>query len=273
MTEFFAALAEQRFLQLALVGGLLASVGCGVIGPYVVVKRITFLAGGIAHAVLGGMGIAHFLGGSPLIGAVIAALAAALLIGWVNLKAGQREDTLIGALWAVGMATGILFIARTPGYNVDLMSYLFGNVLMVTPESLRLMAILDAGLIVTVALFYKQLQAVTFDEEFARLRGVRVTLFSLLLLCMVALTVVLLIQVVGLILVIALLALPAAIAGQFGGSLGRMMLVSVLLGALFTSGGLALSYGPDLPAGATMVLLAGAGYIVSTLFTRLVRRR
>ncbi len=272
MSEFLNALTEQRFLQLALMGGLLASLGCGVIGPYVVVKRITFLAGGIAHAVLGGMGIAHFMGGSPLLGAVIAALAAALIIGWVNLKGGQREDTLIGALWAVGMAVGILFIARTPGYNVDLMSYLFGNVLMVTPGQLQLMAWLDAALIVTVVLFYKQLQAVTFDEEFARLRGVPVTLFSLLLLCMVALTVVLLIQVVGLILVIALLSLPAAIAGQYVGSLGRMMFLATLLGAIFTVGGLAFSYGPDLPAGASIVLLAGAAYIVSTLLTSILRR-
>ena len=115
MSEFLSALAEQRFLQLALLGGLLASLGCGVIGPYVVVKRITFLAGGIAHAVLGGMGIAHFMGGSPLLGAVIAALAAALIIGWVNLKAGQREDTLIGALWAVGMAVGIVVLKRGSG--------------------------------------------------------------------------------------------------------------------------------------------------------------
>lgn len=272
MSEFFTALAEQRFLQLALVGGLLASLGCGVIGPYVVVRRIAFLAGGIAHAVLGGMGIAHFLGGSPLLGAVVAALAAALVIGWVSRRAGQREDTLIGALWAVGMATGILFIARTPGYNVDLMSYLFGNILMVRPGDVKLMALLDAGLIAVVALFYKQLQAVTFDEEFARLRGVRVTLFYLLLLCMVALTVVLLIQVVGLILVIALLTLPAAMAGQYVGSLGRMMVVAVLLGALFTVGGLALSYGPDLPAGATIVLLAGAAYLVSSLLANFLRR-
>lgn len=270
--DFLAALAEQRFLQIALAGGLLASLGCGVIGPYVVVKRISFLAGGIAHAVLGGMGVAHYLNASPLAGAVIAALLAALLIGWISLKGGQREDTLIGALWAVGMAVGLLFIARTPGYNVDLMSYLFGNVLMVTPAQLRLMAALDLGLIVVVALFYKQLQAVTFDEEFARLRGVPVTLFTLLLLCMVALTVVLMIQVVGLILVIALLTLPAAIAGQFVGTLGRMMGVAIVLGALFTGGGLALSYGPDLPAGATMVLIAGAAYLLSTALTRLLRR-
>lgn len=272
MGDFFAAVAAQGFLQHALAAGLLASVGCGVMGPFVVVKRITFLAGGIAHAVLGGMGVAAYLGGSPLLGALIAALAAALMIGAVRLKASEREDTLIGALWSVGMAVGILFIARTPGYNVDLMSALFGNILMVTAGHLRLMVALDLLLLILVAAFYKQLLAVAFDEEFARLRGVRVTLFYLLLLCLIALTVVLLIQVVGLILVIALLTLPAAVAAQYAGSLSRMMLIAVLLGALLCTGGLALSYGPDLPAGPTIILLAGGVYLLSTLAGRILRR-
>ncbi len=272
MGDFFAALAAQGFLQHALAAGLLASVGCGVMGPFVVVKRITFLAGGIAHAVLGGMGVAAYFGGSPLLGALIAALAAALMIGAVRLKASEREDTLIGALWSVGMAVGILFIARTPGYNVDLMSALFGNILMVTAGHLRLMIALDLLLLILVAAFYKQLLAVAFDEEFARLRGVHVTLFYLLLLCLIALTVVLLIQVVGLILVIALLTLPAAVAAQYAGSLSRMMLISVLLGAVICTGGLALSYGPDLPAGPTIILLAGGVYLLSTLAGRVLRR-
>lgn len=270
--NFFDALTDQRFLQYALAGGLLASLGCGMIGPFVVVKRLTFLAGGIAHAVLGGMGIAHYLGVSPLAGALVAALVAALVIGAVSLKARQREDTLIGALWAVGMAVGILFISRTPGYNTDLMSVLFGNILMVTPGHLRLMAGLDLALLLLVAVFYKQFQAVAFDEEFARLRGVPVAFFYLLLLCMIALTVVLLIQVVGLILVIALLTLPAAVAGQFVNSLGRMMVIAALLGAALSTGGLAISYGPDLPAGATIILLAGGVYLLSTLLARLLHR-
>jgi zinc transport system permease protein len=163
------------------------------------------------------------------------------------------------------MAIGIVFISRTPGYNVDLMSYLFGNILMVSRQDLYLMGVMDGVVVVTMLLFRKQLLAVTFDEEFARLRGVRVTFFYLLLLCMVALTVVLLIQIVGLILVIALLTLPAAIAGQYVGSLGRMMLLATGLGVIFTSTGLALSYEPDLPAGATIVLLTGATYLLSAL--------
>lgn len=265
MTDFLQALSIHPFLQHALAAGLLASVGCGVVGTYVVVKRIAFLAGGIAHAVLGGMGVAYYLGADPLWGALAAALATALVVGWVSLHWREHEDTLVGALWAVGMAVGILFLSRTPGYGVDLMSYLFGNILMVTREDLYLMAAIDAGILLLVAVFYKPFLAVCFDDEFARQRGVRVELVYLLLLAMVAITVVLLIRVVGLILVIALLTLPAAIAAQYVGSLGRIMALATALGAAFTSGGLALSYGPDLPSGATIIVLAGLAYLASTL--------
>lgn len=265
MSAFLAALATQSFLQHALAAGVLASIACGIVGSYVVVKRIGYLAGGVAHAVLGGMGVAYFLGKSPIGGALVAALLAAAIIAWVSLRLRQHEDTIIGALWAVGMAIGVLFISRTPGYNVDLMSYLFGNILMVPREDLLLMAGLDAVIVALVVLFRKQFLAVCFDEEFARLRGVPVGLFYLLLLWMVALTVVILIQVVGLILVLALLTLPAAIAGQYTRTLAAMMLLAALLGMAFTGAGLALSYEPDLPAGATIILLAGVAYLLSAL--------
>ena len=263
--SFVEALASHTFLQHAFLAGLLAGVGCGMIGTFVVVKRISFLAGGIAHAVLGGMGAAHFFGKNPLVGALIASVIAALIIGWVNLKWREREDTLIGALWAIGMAVGIVFMAQTPGYNVDLMSYLFGNILMVTPQHLLLMFGLDVSIAGLMVLFYKQFVAVSFDEEFARIRGVHVTLFYLLLLCLVALTVVLLVQVVGVILVIALLTLPAAIAGHYVKTLRRMMLLAMLLGGLFTTTGLYLSFRFDLPTGAIIVLSAGSMYLLSSL--------
>ncbi|NOZ54310.1 MAG: metal ABC transporter permease [Gammaproteobacteria bacterium] len=269
--EFLSALISQPFLQNALLAGLLASIGCGIMGTYVVVKRINFLAGGIAHSVLGGMGVAYFFGKSPIAGAIVAAIIAALVIGWVSLKWQENEDTIIAAIWSVGMAIGVIFIAKTPGYSVDLMSYLFGNILMVSGKGVLLMLLLDIFLVAIVMLFYKQLLAVCFDEEFARLRGVNVTFFYLLLLCMVALTVVLLIQVVGIILVIALLTLPAAIALQYQGSLLRIMITAVLLGAIFTSGGLALSYEPDLPAGATIILIAGSTYLLSTIAKGLLK--
>lgn len=273
MREFLVALASQGFLQSALAAGLLASIGCGLMGPYVVVKRIAFIAGGIAHSVLGGMGAALYFGYSPLAGALMAAVLAALLIGWVRLRWRAEEDTLIGALWAIGMAVGLLFIAKTPGYQTDLMSYLFGNILLVPAESLWFMAALDGLLLLLVLAYHRQFLAVAFDEEFARLRGIPVTFFYLLLLVMVAVTVVLLIQVVGLILVLALLTLPAAIAGHYVHSLGLMMLIATLIGGALNLAGLALSYGPDLPAGPTIILVAGALYVASSMLSRFLAQR
>jgi len=265
LSELWLAFSGQAFLQQALLAGLLASIGCGLIGPFVVVKRIAFLAGGIAHSVLGGMGAAVYFGFDPLLGALAAAILAALLIGWIRLTWRTGEDTTIGAVWAIGMAVGILFISRTPGYATDLMSFLFGNILLVPTRELGIMAALDAILLLTLGLFYRQFVVVVFDEELARLRGVPVGFFYLLLLVLVAVTVVLMIQVVGLILVIALLTLPAAVAGHWTQSLAGMMLTATLLGAALTSGGLALSYGPDLPAGPTIILLAGALYLISAV--------
>ncbi len=269
MTEFVSALAEHAFLRNALLAGLLASIACGVVGSYVSARRITYMAGGIAHSVLGGMGVARYLQVTagwtwlhPLYGATIAALLAAAIIWQVSLRWRESEDMAIGAIWAIGMAVGVLFIYRTPGYTENLMSYLFGNILMVTPTSLWLMAGLDAVVIVLGLSFYRPLLAISFDEEFARLRGVNVELFSLLLLCITALTVVLLVTVVGLVMVIALLTLPVAAAGRFGRSLWQVMALSSVLAALLTAGGLAVSYAADLPSGATIIVLAGVAYLL-----------
>ena len=268
MSQFFDAVASQTFMQYALAAGLLASLACGIVGPYVIVMRLGLLAGGIAHALLGGMGIAYFLGQSPLAGALITAIVAALVIGWVKLEFGEDEDTIIAALWAVGMAVGILFISRTPGYTTDLMSYLFGNILLIGRNDLIFLAVLNAIIIVTVLLFYKQFLAVAFDEEFARARGIKVRVYYLLMLVLVALTVVMLIRIVGLILVIALLTLPAAISRQFASTLFGMMVLASLVGAVLTFSGLALSYGPNLPAGATVIVLAGLSYFAVLILRR-----
>ncbi len=276
MSEFFSALATSVILQNALLAGVIASVACGVVGSYVVARRITYIAGGIAHCVLGGMGIARYLkivygfqSLQPLHGAVVAALAAAVIIGWVSLRAKQREDTAISALWAIGMAVGVLFISKTPGYNEDLMSYLFGNILLVSRENLILIIALDVLVVGVGLLFYNKFLAVCFDEEFARLRGVAVEFYYLLLLCLTALTVVVLVTVVGLIMVIALLTLPVAVAGHFVGRLWHVMVLSTILSALLTTAGLALSYGPDLPPGATTIALAGGLYLITLLGFRL----
>ncbi len=279
MIEFFSDLLQQRFLQYALLSGLLASVACGIVGSYIVTRRITFIAGGIAHSVLGGMGGARYcqvvFGWDwmhPLYGAIAAALIAALIIGVSSLSSTrQREDTVISAIWAVGMAVGILFIFKTPGYTENLMSYLFGNILMVSASDLWLVAGLDILVVTAGIVFYKQLLAVCFDEEFAKLRGLKVEFYYILLLCLTALTVVLLVSVVGIVLVIALLTIPAAVAGQFAKRLWQMMILAVVFTAGFTAFGLALSYGSNLPSGATTILLAGAVYFLILVFP--VRRR
>jgi zinc transport system permease protein len=280
MGGFLDAVAQYAFMRNALLTGLLASVACGVIGSYVVVRRITYIAGGIAHCVLGGIGASLYLERAhgwlwldPLHGALAAALAAALVIGLVSLRARERADTVIGAVWAIGMAAGVLFLSRTPGYAEDLMSYLFGNILMVTGKDLWLIAGLDAIVLVVALLFYNQLLAVSFDEEFSEARGLRVEFYYLLLLALTALTVVLLVTVVGIVLVIALLTIPAAVAGRFASRLSHMIVLAVLLSAAFTTGGLALSYAPSLPAGATVILLAGAVYLVVAVLGRTARVR
>ena len=281
MAEFFTALQQQAFLQYALLTGILAGIACGIVGSYVTTRRITYIAGGIAHSVLAGLGAARYFQIvfgwawlNPLYGAVAAALVAALIIGFVSLwSAKQREDTVIGAVWAIGMAVGILFIFKTPGYNEDLTSYLFGNILMVSPQDLWLIAGLDVLIVAVGLLFYNQLLAVCFDEEFARLRGVHVEFYYLLLLCLTALTVVLLVTVVGIVMVIALLTLPVAVAGHFAKRLWQMMALSAILTALFTSLGLFVSYGPDLPAGATTIVLAGIVYLAVAFASRYIRLR
>ena len=288
MSEFIEALQTAQFVQYALAAGVLSSIACGVVGTYVVTRRITYLAGGIAHCVLGGMGAAMYcrkaLGWSlvdpiwgrewvaPLSGAVVAALLAAAVIGVVSLRFKQREDTVISALWAAGMAVGVLFIAKTPGYQQDLMSYLFGNILMVTRSDLTLIVALDGLVVLISLLFYKQFLAVCFDEEFARTRGIHVELYYLLLLGLTALTVVLLVSVVGIVMVIALLTLPVAVAGQFAKRLWQMMLLAALLSMVLTTAGLAISYERDLPSGATIIVLAAGLYLVVLIAKSILRR-
>lgn len=278
--EFFEALARHSFLQYALLSGLLASIACGVVGTYVVARRISYIAAGIAHSVLGGMGLAHYLAVvydlswlHPLHGAVVAALGSAAIIGLVSMRSRQREDTAIGAIWAVGMAAGILFIAATPGYQENLMSYLIGNILMVSGSEIRLLALLDTVVVVICFLFYRQFSAVCFDEEFARVRGLAVGSYYLLLLCLTALTVVLLVSVVGIILVIALLTIPVAVAGRFTRTLWQTMLLAVLTSSVFTTAGLALSFTSDWPAGPTIILVSGVVFLLVSVFTFRLRRR
>jgi zinc transport system permease protein len=260
---------QYEFMRNALLAGLLAAVACGIVGVYVMVKKIVFISGGIAHASFGGIGLGYFLGINPIIGALFFSLASGLAIGGVTRRTRLPEDTAIGILWAVGMALGVVFIALTPGYAPDLMSYLFGNILTVPFSDILLMLALDAVIIGIVVALYKEYHILSFDEEYGTAVGMPVEKLYLLLLAMIALTVVVLIRVVGMILVIALLTFPAAMARQFTHNMKTMMLLSVLFGFLFTLGGLWLSYVLKLPSGATIILLGGTVLAMSFGVSRL----
>jgi zinc transport system permease protein len=260
------------FMRNALMAGVLVSIACGVIGTFVVIKRIVFVSGGIAHAAYGGIGLGYYLDINPVLGAIVFSLAAALGMGAVQRRTRQREDTLIGVMWAIGMAIGIIFVDLTQSYKVDLMSYLFGSILAVPRSDLLIMLVLDLVIIALVVLFYKELLAVSFDETFATVENVPVDAIYLILLCMIALTVVMMMRVVGLIMVIALLTMPAAISSQFVRDIKGMMVLASLLGVTFTVTGLWLSYFLNLTSGATIILVSGAAYLVSLAVKPVIRK-
>lgn len=254
-----------EFMRNALLAGVLVSISCGIIGSLVVVNRLVFLSGGIAHAAYGGIGLAFYTGLPVTLGTTSFALAIALIMGAVSLRIKHRADTIIGVLWAFGMALGILLIDLTPGYNVDLMSYLFGSILAVPRSDIWFMIPLDGVILLITLLFYKEFLAMSYDEEFAFIVGIPVRTLYFVLLCMTALSVVAIIRVVGLILVIALLTIPPYIAEKHTASLGKMMVLSSLFGVLFTVTGLWVSYRFDLTSGATIIMIAVLAFFLSQL--------
>ncbi|MCD6296691.1 MAG: metal ABC transporter permease [Deltaproteobacteria bacterium] len=254
-----------EFMRNALLAGLLASIACGVIGTFVVVNRIVFISGGIAHAAYCGIVLAFFFGFSPTIGILGFSLLVSVVMAAVSLKTRHRADTIIGVLWAMGMALGVVLVDLTPGYNVDLMSYLFGSILTVPTSDLWLMLILNGLVVLTVGYFYHDLVALSYDDEFARVRGVPVKVLYFLLMAMIALSVVMIIQVVGLILVIALLTIPPYIAEKVSRSLLSMMFYSVLLNIFFTCVGLLLSYSLNITSGASIIMVGGVCFFISLL--------
>jgi zinc transport system permease protein len=281
MSEFIQAVLNPDFpfLRNALLVGLFSSFAFGFIGSFIVVRKISYIAGAISHSVLAGIGLALFCryrfgweNFSPLTGAFIAGLAAALIMGSLRGRIKEREDTLISAVWSVGMALGLLFIAVTPGY-VDPMSYLFGNILIVSSGDLIRVLILDGAMILIVGLLFSKLQASSFDEEFTAVRGLNPQGYYFLLLILTAVTVVLLSTVVGIILVIALLTLPQASAGLLTKRLFPMIVLSGLFTLAFSCTGISLSYMTDLPTGPLIIVIAGVFYMIVLALRRLGRLR
>lgn len=264
-------LLSYDFLRNAVLAGLLAAVLCGVVGTFVVVKRLVFLAGGVAHAAFGGLGFCYFLGVDPRLGAVGAAVVSALALANPGSGRGRSHDARIGILWAVGMALGVVFIYKIPGYAPNLMAYLFGNILTVRESDVLLTLAVTMVVTALVALYFKESVALAFDEEFAAVQGVPVRAARIVLMLLTALSVVFLLQLVGIVLVIALLTIPPVVALRFARSFGAVVGLSIAIGVAMTQGGLALSYLYDLPSGPAIVLL-GAALLAVVDLGRLARR-
>ena len=257
------------FIQNALIAGLLVSMAAGIIGSLIVVNRMVFLAGGIAHTAYGGIGVAVYLGLPIFLGASLFAVMAALIIAAITLKHRERMDTFIGLMWAVGMAVGVVLIDITPGYQADFMSYLFGSILAVSQSDLWFMGGLLAVIIFIMTFWYRDILAVSYDSEYANLRGINVPFFYTLILVLSALTVVVAIKVVGLILVIALLTIPVYIAEKLSNTLFMMMILSGIFSSVFTIFGLWFSYEYDIASGASIILVSASSLFLFLGITKI----
>lgn len=256
---------KYNFLQNAIMAAVLASIACGVIGVYIMEKKLVMMSGGIAHTAFGGIGLGYYLKVEPIFTALGVSVVAALAVAALKRKAGTDSDLLIGMFWSLGMALGVVFIAMTPGYPPDIASVLFGNILAVSRSDLRLILGLDILVMATVYAFFQVFKAYIFDEEFASVAGVPVKALEYLMYILVAVTVVVMIRVVGIILVIALLTAPPAIAKQFFYDMKKIMGLSVLLGIAFCLTGLWVSYTVRLASGASIVLVAVGSYALISL--------
>ncbi|MEM1442273.1 MAG: metal ABC transporter permease [Verrucomicrobiota bacterium] len=278
MTEFFDAVQTVPVIRYALIAGIVSSLTFGTVGSFVVTRRIGYIAAAIAHSMLGGIGAAIYYGRTydigwltPNFGAVVGSLLSALIIGLVSLRVKEREDTIIGAIWAFGMASGILFIQYAPGKAVSLESYIFGNILLTSKSDVDATLLLGAIILILVGLFYHKLVAVCFDEEFARLRGISSSAYYLLLLAITALSMVLMVRVAGIILSLALLVLPAATISRFSSKLWVIIIGAIGLTFVLNTGGLAISFELDVPTGPFIVLVASVVYGLSFGILRLVK--
>ena len=260
------------FMRNALIAGVLIGISCGVVGSFVVVNRAVFLAGGIAHAAYGGIGLAFLCGFSPFLGATLFALFTSSLLAIAIQRWDQRLDTVIGVLWATGMALGTILIDVSPGYHKDVMSYLFGSILAVSRSDLYLMILLDILILAVIGFFYKEFLAISFDTEFAMTVGLPVRLFQFIFLWLVGLAVVMMIRVVGLILVIALFSIPPNIAEKFTSSLKKIILLGTLFAIVFSLLGLLISYHLNTSSGATIVMIAAITYLLFLSLQDILRR-
>ena len=277
MFEYIAELLQLPFVQRMFIATFLSSIVCGVIGTYVVVKRLVFVSGGIAHTTFGGIGFAYFLQSylgwmwfEPMFGALLFAIVSATILSFPSFRKKFREDSTIGAIWVIGMALGVLFLNLVDKNKIlvqDPMSILFGNILLIKMQDLYIMTGLVIAIIIIIIFLYKDFQILTFDEEFGRISGMNADILYMLLLILIAFTTVVLIKVVGVVLVIAMLTIPAAVSGLFTCNLKKMMIFAIILGIVTSFTGTILSLEFDLPPGSTIVILLGGLFAVSLLLS------
>lgn len=258
MLEIFSFL----FFQNALYAALLVSVACGLIGSLIMINRLFSMAGGITHGAFGGIGLSFYFSLPILLSTSIWTLLLAFIIAYLSQKYPHRSDNIIAVIWAFGMAFGVILIDLSPGYKSDLMAYLFGSILAVSYLDLYLMGLVDILFIAIIVCFYRQFEALSFDMEFAKLRGIKTTLFYYILITMIAFCIIISIRVVGLILVIALLSIPCFIAENFTKRLGSMMIFSCFLSGIFCLVGLFISYYLNITSGASIIMVASIGFII-----------
>lgn len=258
-------LLQYTFFQNALLGSLFASIACGIIGTYIVTRRLVFISGGITHASFGGIGLGLYAGISPILSAAVFSILSAFGVEWLSKRQDMREDSAIAVLWTLGMALGVMFSFMSPGFAPDLSAYLFGNILTITHTDILLLIILSALLIIFFTIFINPIISIAFDREFARSQGLPVVLFEYLLMMFIALTIVLSLRMVGIVLAISLLTIPQMTANLFTFKFKRIIWLSIFIGYLGCLGGLFISYKLNVPSGASIIFFSIIIYAICKL--------
>lgn len=258
-------LLQYTFFQHALLGSLLTCIACGIVGTYVVSRRLVFISGGITHASLGGLGLGFFLGINPVLSAMVFSIASAFGVEWLSKRQGIREDSAIATIWTLGMALGVIFIFLTPGYAPNISAYLFGNILTVTQADLWIVGILALALVIAFSLFYNQILYTAFDREFARTKGLPVSLIEHLMMLAIAVTIVSSIRLIGIMLLMSLLTVPQMTANLFTSRFKNILIYSIFIGIVGCFGGLFLSYYLNVPSGAAIIFVQVILFLICKL--------
>lgn len=255
-------LLQYTFFQHALIGSLLASIACGMVGTYIVTRRLVFISGGLTHASFGGIGLGLYTGIPPILAAAVFAVLSAFGVEWLSKRKEMREDSAIAVFWALGMAVGVMFTFLSPGFAPDLSAYLFGNILTITQGDLALLACVSGILVLFFTLFRHPIVSVAFDREFARSQGLPVQLFEYILMMFIALTIVACLHMVGIVLVISLLTIPQMTANLFSHRFHRIVWLSIGIGYVSCLGGLYLSFRENIPSGASIIFFSIVIYAI-----------